>query len=94
MCNTLRGGFVPGINEPVPAFDKHTQPIENDLRRIRGRIFNPAALCQSYGCHTGESMSSVWKKTFRIPLIGAKGKTDYAVVGEGRLPTVSGSWVR
>jgi hypothetical protein len=67
---------------------------EEDLRRIRRSVFNPSAVCQSYGCHTGESMSSEWKRALGIHLIGAKGKTDYAVVGLGRLPTVSGSWVR
>lgn len=67
---------------------------EDDLRKIRGSIFARNAICQSYGCHTGESMSSYWNRTMGTRLIGANGKTDYAVVGQGRLPTVSGSWVR
>ena len=67
---------------------------ESDLRRIRRSIFARSAHCQSYGCHTGESMSSEWKRALGVPLIGAKGKTDYAVVGQGILPTVSGSWSR
>lgn len=67
---------------------------ENDLRRINRSVFSPKALCQSYGCHTGESMSSVWHKAIGIPLIGARGKTDYIPVGQGHLPVVMGKWVR
>ena len=52
------------------------------------------ATCQSYGCHTGESMSQVWKSKLGTTLIGARGKTDYTALSSGRLPTVSGSWVR
>ena len=67
---------------------------ENDLGKIRRSIFNKNALCQSWGCHTGESMSAVWKRKLGVPLIGAKGKTDYAQLSFGRMPSVSGKWVR
>ena len=67
---------------------------ENDLGKIRRGIFAPDALCQSYGCHTGESMSQVWKRKVGNTLIGAEGKTDYAVISYGRLPSVNGRWIR
>jgi len=67
---------------------------EDDLGKIRGRVFAKGAVCQSYGCHTGESMSEVWYRRVGNRLIGAVGKTDYGVVGQGRLPSVSGSWAR
>jgi hypothetical protein len=68
---------------------------EDDLSQIRRSIFAQNAICQSYGCHTGESMSSIWNRHLgSARLIGASGKTDYAVVGQGRLPTVSGRWIR
>lgn len=67
---------------------------ERDLRKISRRVFSRSARCQSFGCHTGESMSQVWLREVGVPLIGAAGKTDYEVVGRGILPTVSGSWVR
>lgn len=67
---------------------------ERDLGRIRGRAFNKNALCQSWGCHTGESMSAVWKRKVGNTLIGAKGKTDYTALSFGKMPTVSGNWVR
>jgi hypothetical protein len=67
---------------------------ENDIHKVRRNIFAEHAICQSYGCHSGESMSAFWNKSLGIRLIGANGKTDYAVVGQGRLPTVSGRWVR
>lgn len=67
---------------------------ERDLGKIRRRAFNKNAHCQSWGCHTGESMSAVWSRRVGIPLIGAKGKTDYSALSFGKLPTVSGKWIR
>lgn len=67
---------------------------ENDLRRLKSGVFARNAYCKSWGCHTGESMSAVWKRTLGIPLEGAKGFTDYRAISFGRLPEVSGSWTR
>ena len=67
---------------------------QNDLSKIRSSAFNKNAACQSWGCHTGESMSAVWKRHVGNSLIGAKGKTDYVPVGQGKMPSVSGRWVR
>ena len=67
---------------------------QNDLQRIRRRIFSPNAFAQSWGCHTGESMSAAWRQRFGFPLVGAKGKTDYSVLSQGELPTVTGKWIR
>lgn len=67
---------------------------EDDLGQIRRGAFAKNAVCQSWGCHTGESMSAVWKSKLGMPLIGAKGKTDYAALSFGRLPDIVGTWVR
>lgn len=67
---------------------------ERDLSKISRRAFNKNAYCQSWGCHTGESMSAVWKRTLGTTLIGAQGKTDYAALSFGKMPTVSGKWIR
>ncbi len=67
---------------------------ESDLSRMRASVFNRNAVCQSWGCHTGESMSAFWHRATGITLIGAKGKTDYTALSSGRLPTVNGSWIR
>ncbi len=67
---------------------------ERDLSKIRGSVFHREARCQSYGCHTGESMSRSWRRKIGNRLIGAIGKTDYSGVGHGLMPTVSGSWTR
>jgi hypothetical protein len=66
---------------------------ERDLSRISGSIFAKDAYCKSWGCHTAQSMSGVWKSRFGVRLEGAKGKTDYTVVGQGQLPLGEG-WVR
>lgn len=67
---------------------------ERDLPRIKGSVFSRNAYCKSWGCHTGESMSAVWRRAVGVPLEGAKGPTNYTVVGQGSLPSVSGSWAR
>ncbi len=51
---------------------------ENDLRRIKSSAFARGAYCQSWGCHTGESMSKAWKSATGKPMVGAIGKTDYS----------------
>ncbi len=67
---------------------------ERDLPRIKSSIFAPNAYCKSWGCHTGESMSAVWKRATGFALEGARGPTTYTVVGQGKMPAVRGSWVR
>ena len=67
---------------------------ERDLPRIKSSVFARNAFCKSWGCHTGESMSAVWKRATGVPLEGAKGPTDYTVISYGRLPEVHGSWTR
>lgn len=67
---------------------------ERDLPRIKGSVFDRNAYCKSWGCHTGESMSNVWKSALGVPLEGAKGPTDYTVISQGQMPIVKGSWAR
>ena len=67
---------------------------EKDLHRISSSIFDRNAYCKSWGCHTGESMSAVWKSNLGIALEGARGPTTYADVGHGTMPVVHGGWVR
>jgi len=67
---------------------------ERDLPRIKSAIFSRNAYCKSWGCHTGESMSKVWKSATGVALEGARGPTTYTDVGHGTLPVVHGSWVR
>lgn len=65
---------------------------QDDLGRINRGIFSKNAYCKSWGCHTAESMSKVWKRQLGVPLEGAHGPTDYTVVGQGVLPVVKGRW--
>lgn len=67
---------------------------ETELTRLKASVFNRNALCQSWGCHTGESMSTFWKRATGVTMVGAKGKTDYTELSFGRMPSVSGSWIR
>ena len=51
---------------------------ELDLQKIRSGIFTRNAFVKSWGCHTGEHMSAVWRKATGVPMWGAQGKTDYS----------------
>ncbi len=67
---------------------------ERDIPRLKSSIFTKSAYCKSWGCHTGASMSTVWKRHMGVALEGAKGKTLYTKVGHGEMPTGYGGWVR
>ncbi len=49
-----------------------------NFKKIKKDIFTPDAVCQSWGCHSGEYYSGKWKTHFGVPMIGAIGKTDYS----------------
>jgi hypothetical protein len=52
---------------------------EDELRgSFKRGIWTRDPHIKSWGCHTGESMSQVWRKATGKPMIGAVGKTDYA----------------
>lgn len=66
-----------------------------DLRRLRRGLFTSDAYVHSYGCHTGEFMSRIWKKQTGVPMVGAVGKTDFSAIKDNlTLPTVNGRWTR
>lgn len=66
-----------------------------DLGRLSSRAFASNAYCRSWGCHTGESMSGVWKKKTGVWMVGATGKTDYSHMHERnwQVGLSSGRWV-
>ena len=67
---------------------------ERDIPRLNSSIFADNAYCKSWGCHTGSSMSGVWKRHLGLPLEGARGKTLYTMVGQGQMPQGFGGWTR
>lgn len=68
---------------------------EKDLAsKINPAAFSPHADCHSYGCYTGLSMSKTWNKALGIPLWGNTESTRYQPVGDGRMPSGNGRWVK
>jgi hypothetical protein len=63
-----------------------------DLRRLHHGLFTSDAHVQSWGCHTAEYMSGVWKKATGVSLIGAVGKTDYTAIGDNISLPACGGW--
>lgn len=51
---------------------------ETELSKISRDIFSPNSFIKSWGCHTGESMSKLWRKATGQRMIGAVGTTDYS----------------
>jgi hypothetical protein len=71
---------------------------EKELGEINRGIFAPGAFVKSWGCHTGESMSSLWKRALGLPMIGAIGTTDYSGSDDPgwhpKLGSGNGRWTR
>ena len=56
--------------------------------------FAKNAFVKSWGCHTGESMSKIFKTQTGLTMIGATGKTQYMTHELPILSTAGGRWVR
>lgn len=67
---------------------------EKDLYSLSRRPFHRKAICKSWGCYTGQSMSKVWRKATGLKLIGCNGTTDYEALSFGKMPTTESSWSR
>jgi hypothetical protein len=67
---------------------------QDDLKRMKRSAFAKGAFCKSWGCHTGESMSAVWRSSTGTRMWGAKGKTDYSPLKFDKLPEITdgGYW--
>ncbi len=66
---------------------------QSDFTRIDRRAFARDAYVQSWGCHTGESMSKLWREATGTKMWGAIGKTDYSTAELPALSSVGGKWV-
>ncbi|MFH1067591.1 MAG: hypothetical protein V1746_06785 [bacterium] len=65
-----------------------------NLKNIDSGIFASDAVCQSWGCHSGEEYSAAWFKRTGRRMTGAIGKTDYSQGGLPFLSTEGGKWVQ
>lgn len=59
---------------------------EVDLRRLDRGAFAHHAYVKSWGCHSGESMSDVFRGATGQSMIGAIGATDYTYLSFGQMP--------
>jgi hypothetical protein len=67
---------------------------ENDLTKINRGVFTKDALVRSWGCHTGESMSSRFRSATGVHMWGLTGKSQY-MTDELPVPaTAAGRWTR
>jgi len=68
---------------------------ERDIKGwIKAESFEPNAVCWSYGCFTGLSMSRHWREALGIPLWGNTEATRYQPLSQGRMPEGTGKWVK
>ncbi|MEI6033905.1 MAG: hypothetical protein WCS65_06450 [Verrucomicrobiae bacterium] len=51
---------------------------EKELSKLGRGLFTRDAFIKSWSCHTGESMSRLWRQATGKKMIGAIGKTNYA----------------
>lgn len=65
---------------------------QRDLHKLKRGLFTDSARVCSYGCHTGESMSKVWRGATGVRMRGAIGKTTYErILADNALPVLSSS---
>jgi hypothetical protein len=67
---------------------------QDDFAKLQRGIFARNAYVKSWSCHTGESMSQVFKKSTGIAMTGAIGKTQYMTDELPILSSTPGRWVR
>lgn len=66
---------------------------EKDLAAINKNVFARGAYAKSWGCHTGEEMSSYWRKATGTRMWGALGKTQFMDEELPILVSDGGKWV-
>jgi len=66
---------------------------EDELTKINRRAFARGAFVKSWGCHTGESMSTKWRAATGVRMIGAIGKTQYMMEELPVLVSQTDRWV-
>jgi hypothetical protein len=66
---------------------------ESELVKINRKIFAKKPYIQSWGCHTGESMSKKWYTATGTRMIGAIGKTQFMMEELPILCSQNGKWV-
>ncbi len=65
---------------------------ERQISLLDPAAFASDAKAKSWGCHTGEEFSDIWKQKLGFTMTGAIGKTDYS---NGKIPVLSaadGKW--
>jgi hypothetical protein len=67
---------------------------EDELSQLQQGIFAADAFVKSWGCHTGESMSQVFRRLTGIRMWGAVGKTQYQTEELPMLVDRRGKWTR
>ena len=65
---------------------------ETELTKIKRGIFAKDAFIKSWGCHTGEEMTSYWRKATGTRMWGAVGRTDYSNEEQVMLSDANGKW--
>jgi hypothetical protein len=66
---------------------------DSELGQIKRVDFARGAFCKSWGCHTGEEMSSYWHTATGTRMWGAIGRTDYSNDAQVMLSDPNGRWV-
>lgn len=86
--------FMLDYSNAIIGSSKHWMHEKDLAAKMNPSAFAPDAECHSFGCYTGLSMSKVWHKALGIPLWGNTESTRYQPVGDGRMPSGNGHWVK
>lgn len=67
---------------------------QDDLKQVNRGIFARHAYVKSWSCHTGESMSRIFKAQTGVAMIGASSTTQYMTDELPVLGNASGRWIK
>ncbi len=84
--------FMLDYSNSIIGSSKHFIHEDDLAKKLKREAFAKDAVCCSYGCYTGLSMTAVWKNALGFPLKGNTESTRYQPVGWGELPTGNGEW--
>ncbi len=84
--------FMLDYSNEIIGASKHILHEDELATKLNPKAFAPNAICYSFGCYTGMSMSQKWTKIIGIPLWGNTESTRYQPVGWGCMPTGNGQW--
>jgi hypothetical protein len=88
-----RAAFMFDYSNEIGSASKVWLHVSELKAKLHRGIFAKNAQVQSWGCYTGQEMSTVWREATGAKMIGADGKTQYMTNELPVLVSPTGKWI-